>query len=120
LILVDTSVWIGHLKKPDPRLGELLLNSGVLGHPFVTAEVALGGAPSEVVSLLGLLPQAKIATNEEVMRLIESDLRRTGVGLVDAHLLAAARLSKVRALWTLDRALQRVASSLGLGGGGAV
>ena len=117
MILVDTSVWITHLRAADERLAALLDAREVLGHPFVTGEVALGNLPHRDVVLGELrdLPQAAVATDEEVLDLIEGlRLFGRGIGYVDAHLLAAARLTLDTKLWTGDRRLQTVAAELGL------
>jgi predicted nucleic acid-binding protein len=117
VILVDTSVWINHLRAADERLAALLDAREVLGHPFVTGEVALGNLPRRdvVLSELHDLPQAAVATGEEVLDLIERQaLFRRGIGYIDAHLLAAVRLTANAKLWTADRRLQTVAAQLGL------
>jgi predicted nucleic acid-binding protein len=117
VILVDTSVWIGHLRAGDERLIALLGGAQVLGHPFVTGEVALGSLPlrDAVLSDLRDLPQATVATDEEVLDLIERHaLYGRGIGYIDAHLLAAVRLTADAKLWTADRRLQSVAAELGL------
>jgi len=117
VILVDTSVWINHLRAADERLIALLDTGDALGHPFVTGEVALGKFPRRDVVLNDLrdLPQAAMATDDEVLDLIERQaLFGRGIGYVDAHLLAAARLTADARLWTADRRLQSVAAELGL------
>ena len=117
MILVDTSVWITHLRAADDRLAVLLEAREVLGHPFVTGEVALGNLPRRDVVLGELrdLPRAAVATDEEVLDLIEREaLFGRGIGYVDAHLLAAVRLTATAKLWTADRRLQTVAAELGL------
>ncbi len=117
MILVDTSVWINHLRAADERLAVLLDAREVLGHPFVIGEVALGNLPHRDVVLRELrdLPQAAVTTDEEVLDLIERQaLFGRGIGYVDAHLLAAVRLTADAKLWTRDRRLQTVAAELGL------
>ncbi len=117
MILVDTSVWINHLRAADERLAGLLDAREVLGHPCVTGEVALGNLPRREVVLSELrdLPQAAVATDEEVRDLIERQaLFGRGIGYVDAHLVAAVRLTADAKLWTADRRLQTVAAELGL------
>lgn len=116
MILVDTSVWVEHLKIGDPDLVHLLNDGQVLGHPFVLAELALGGLRNrkDVMAAMAGLPQSVVATHEEVMTMIDSRrLWGRGVGFVDAHLLASAALSGAR-LWTRDRGLAAVAATLDL------
>jgi len=117
VILVDTSVWIEHLRSASAILTELLGDGQVLVHPFVLGELALGSLRQRDVFLRDLrdLPQAIVASDGEVLSLID---RRTlfgrGIGYVDAHLLAAARLTAGSKLWTHDRRLQAVAAQLDL------
>jgi predicted nucleic acid-binding protein len=117
LILVDTSVWVDHLRSADERLTALLDAGEVLGHPFVIGELALGNLqPRDVVlSDLRDLPQAVVAENEHVLALIErQSLFGRGIGYVDAHLLAAVRLTLDARLWTYDRRLHAVAAEIGV------
>lgn len=117
MILVDTSVWIDHLRSGGARLARLLEDSAVLAHPWVTGELALGNLSNrdEVIGLLGNLPQAALADNHEVLRLIEQEsLYGVGIGYVDAQLLAAARLTPDTRLWTRDKRLATVTNRLGL------
>jgi predicted nucleic acid-binding protein len=117
VILVDTSVWIEHLRARDETLGGELADENVLIHPFVIGELALG-VLHERERLLGSLhdlPQASVATDREVLDLIARHrLFGSGIGYVDAHLLAAVRLTAGAALWTRDRRLAGVASRLGM------
>jgi len=116
MILADTSVWVDHLRAGDQALAELLTRGQVICHPFVIAELALGNLPrpGEVLALLGRLPQAAAATDAELMAFIEAHrLWGQGLGLVDAHLLAAAALTPDARLWTRDRRLDAAAEALG-------
>ncbi|HXC14180.1 MAG TPA: type II toxin-antitoxin system VapC family toxin [Stellaceae bacterium] len=116
MILVDTSVWVDHLRAGNDRLTALLSGAEVLGHPFVIGELALGNLRRRdaVLSDLRHLPQAVVAADEEVLHFIDRQrLFGRGIGYVDAHLLAAARLTATK-LWTRDRRLQAVAAQLGL------
>lgn len=118
MILVDTSIWIDHLRTKNATLAGLLDNSAVLAHPWVTGELALGNLSrrDEIIALLRGLPQATLATDDEVVRLIEHDaLSGAGIGYVDAQLLAATRLTPDATLWTRDKCLSAVAGRLGLG-----
>jgi predicted nucleic acid-binding protein len=119
VILVDTSVWIDHLRSDDAGLKEHLQAGRVLSHPFVIGELALGNLLGRQVILVALqdLPQANTATDAEVMRFIAShQLYGLGIGYVDAHLLAAVRLTPGASLWTRDKRLREVASRLGVAG----
>lgn len=116
MTLVDTSVWIAHLRQGSPGLVRLLNDGLVLQHPFVVGELAWGNFRNRARILRDLetLPSAALATHEEVMRLIE--VRRlwgAGIGWIDGHLLASAQLSNCP-LWTLDRRLQRAAAAAGV------
>ncbi|AMJ61848.1 type II toxin-antitoxin system VapC family toxin [Bosea sp. PAMC 26642] len=116
MILLDASVWIDHLRRREPRLEQLLSDRRVLMHPFVVAEVALGSIArrAAMIGLLESFPQAAVATHEEVLALIEGKkLYGLGIGYVDVHLLASARLADAR-LWTRDRRLRAAADLLRL------
>lgn len=116
MILVDTSVWVDHLRRGNARLVELLQAGIVAGHPFVVGELACGSLSNrkEVLSLLDELPGATSATHAEVMAFIEARrLMGSGLGYVDVHLLASASLDGIE-LWTLDKTLARSAARLGL------
>ena len=116
MILVDTSVWVEHLRRGLPRLATLLQVGKVLIHPWVIGELACGNLcnRSQVLDLLQGLPTSTVASGAEVLLLIERDrLISRGIGYIDVHLLAAARLSNCR-LWTQDRRLAAVALEQGL------
>ena len=116
MILVDTSVWIDHLRKGNARLRSLLVANAVLTHPFVVGELACGTlqARAAILEYLQELPAAVIADHHEALSLLENKrLYGRGIGWVDVHLLASARLSGAR-LWTLDESLSAVAASLNL------
>jgi len=118
VILVDTSVWIDHLRSGDATLARLLDNSAVLAHPWVIGELALGNLSrrDEVIGLIQGLPQATLATHGEVLGLIEQEtLYGAGIGYVDAQLIAATRLTPDTALWTRDKRLSAVTARLRLG-----
>ena len=116
MILVDTSVWVEHLRRGLPPLATLLQGGEVLIHPLVIGELACGNLRnrSQVLELLQGLPAATVASDAEVLLLIELDrLMGRGIGYIDAHMLASARLSHCR-LWTQDRRLAAVAQEQGL------
>ncbi len=117
MILVDTSVWIDHLRTGDAGLAALLNGSLVLMHPFVLGELACGNLHNrdEVLGLLRNLPRVTVATDDEVLFFIERHrLMGRGIGYVDAHLLAAVALAASARLWTRDKRLRRVAEELSL------
>ncbi|MGE0257957.1 MAG: type II toxin-antitoxin system VapC family toxin [Alphaproteobacteria bacterium] len=117
MILVDSSVWIAHLRVTDERLVALLQEGEVLGHPFVVGELALGNLQPRdaVLADLQQLPQATLVADEEVLDLINrQSLFGRGIGYVDAHLLASVRLTLDARLWTYDRRLHEVATDLSL------
>lgn len=117
MILVDSSVWVDHLRKGDRRLVTLLDTSQVLTHPFVVGELALGSLKNResILSSLKGLPQAATATDEEVQQFIERNaLFGLGIGYIDAHLLAAVRLNAGSQLWTRDKRLGAIANRMGL------
>lgn len=117
MILVDTSIWIDHLRAGNAQLVSLLEVGQVLVHPWVIGELALGhlSQRSEIVGLLRNLPQADSATDSEVLTLIDShQLFGLGIGYVDVHLLAATMLTAGARLWTRDKRLAAVATQHGL------
>lgn len=122
MILVDTSVWVDHLRHGDPGLAELLLQGRVLAHPFVVGEIACGSLNKRAVTLelLKQLPSAVVAEASEVLGFIDSHkLHGKGIGYVDVHLLVATALTGGAKLWTRDRRLHAVARELGHAHGGA-
>ncbi len=117
MILVDTSIWVDHLRAGNTKLAALLTEGTALTHPFVIGELALGGFRQRRAVLIDLsdLPEAVVATDAEVLRFLDRHaLFGRGVGYVDVHLLAAARLTADAKLWTYDRRLHDVADALGL------
>jgi hypothetical protein len=117
VILVDTSVWVDHLRDGDPALVRVLEQGRALAHPWVTGELGLGRLRDRpgVLRLLDQLPQAVVATAAELLAFVEHQkLFGVGIGYVDVQLLASARLTEDAQLWTRDRRLQAVAERLGL------
>lgn len=116
MILVDTSVWIDHLRQGDAALAATLQAGAVGMHPFVVGELACGNlhARAEVLGLLQALPHVSKATESEVLYFIDNHrLMGRGIGYVDAHLLASSRLAGA-SLWTRDKRLHAVATELAL------
>ena len=115
-VFVDTSVWVDHLRRGETLLQDFLSSGQVTTHPFVIGELACGNLSNrgELLALLSELPLVTIATNEEVMHLIERNrLNGKGLGWIDMHLLASALISR-SPLWTRDRRLASVAKTLGI------
>lgn len=116
MILVDTSVWIDHLRKPEVKLQELLQIDEVVTHPHVRLELALGSiANREVLSDLALLRQVPVAETDEMFSLLElRKLYSRGIGVTDLHLIASALFDKSLSIWTRDRRLGDIAEEFGL------
>lgn len=117
MILVDSSVWIDHLRSGDATLKRLLEAEQVLAHPFIIGELSLGSLKQrdDILSALNVLPQAVIASTLEIARFIETQqLFGLGIGYVDVHLLASVRLTPSAVLWTRDKRLFAVADRLGI------
>lgn len=116
MVLVDTSVWIDHLRTGHRRLATLLDAAEVLSHPYVLGELACGnlGNREEILDLLQALPKAFVLDEDEFLFFVERHgLMGLGIGFVDVHLLASARLSTA-SLWTKDRRLKTAAARLGI------
>lgn len=118
MILVDTSIWVDHLRVRVAGLESLVVLGQLINHPFVTGELAVGD-PREwkrVVPLLGALPAVRVATESEFLQLVaEEKLAGSGLGFVDVHLLASCRLTPGARLWSRDKRLVRHADRLGVG-----
>lgn len=116
MILVDTSVWVDHLRRGDPGLVALLERAAVVMHPFVMGEIACGSLKDRqsLLELLHDLPRAVIATDDEAMQFIERHrLFGKGIGYIDVHLLASVALTGGAQLWTRDQRLRQVAATMG-------
>jgi predicted nucleic acid-binding protein len=116
MVLVDTSVWVAHLRHGAIGLDALLNEGRVVCHPFIVGELACGNLKNrtEILFLLNTLPRAIPAEHEELMQFIENyNLMGKGLGYIDVHLLASAILTKVP-LWTIDKRLNEVAVKLEL------
>ena len=115
-MLVDTSVWVDHLRHGEVEQTAALQVGQVDMHPFVVGELACGNlqARAEVLGLLQALPQLQVATDKEVLFFMDAHaLMGRGIGYVDMHLLAATRLG-AHLLWTRDKRLHAIAAELGL------
>jgi predicted nucleic acid-binding protein len=117
MILVDTSIWVDHLRAGVPALEAALEQRQVLMHPFILGEMACGNLKNrdEVLKLLGDLPTAPVATEAEALAFIERRaLMGRGLGYIDVHLLASVALAGGARLWTRDKRLAAVAADLKL------
>jgi predicted nucleic acid-binding protein len=117
MVLADTSIWIDHFRRGDLRLAQFLEHGDVAMHPFVIGELLLGHVPgiAEMIDDLNTLPQAIVASPDEVLKFIsDRKLPGSGIGYVDAHLLAAAALTPETFVWTRDKRLHAAAQSLAL------
>lgn len=116
MILLDSSVWMDHLRARVEPVTKRLEQNEIAIHPFVVAEIALGSIANRarVLWLLQRLPGVPKAHDDEVLNLIDREkLFGAGIGFVDAHLLASARLADMP-LWTSDKKLKSVAERLGV------
>ncbi len=116
MILVDTSVWVDHLRRGDAGLVTALERSAVVMHPFVVGELACGSLRDRAafLELLQDLPASVVAMPDEVLEFIEHQgLHGRGIGYVDVHLLASVALTPGTQLWTRDAKLQKTAEMLG-------
>ena len=115
MILADTTIWIDHLKHGDSELQRRLHGDEILMHPFVAGELALGPLPDRKKTILYLdsLPRVRVAQQSEVRHMIEMHaLHNRGIGLIDAHLVAAVLLNPGTVLWTRDGNLRKIAAGL--------
>ena len=98
VVLVDTSVWIDHLRKEDPVLQDLLEAGQVVIHPFIVGELACGNLKNrkEILEFLQNLPRAPSSTEEDVLFFIEHrGISGKGIGYLDAHRLSSVSLSEM-------------------------
>ena len=117
MILVDTSVWVDHLREGNDQLAACLNAAEVVCHPMIVGELALGSLAkrADILGLLDNLPSAPIATMTEVRTLIETrKLYSRGIGLVDAYLLASCLLAPGARFWTQDKRLADLAEEFGM------
>jgi len=115
MVLVDTSIWVDHLRRADSQLVELLQRRAVLTHPFVIGEIACGSLSDRaaILELLQDLPAAVVADADEVLAFIERHaLHGKGIGYVDIHLLASAALTPGATIWTRDKRLGAAAEAM--------
>ena len=119
-VLPDSSIWVDHIRQPYAELAQALRRRSVLIHPFVVGEVAMGSIAERGAVLAALLQLRRVvqADHAEVLDMVERHrLFGTGLGLIDAHLLASTLLTPGTRLWTRDRRLHGAAERLGVAGG---
>ena len=118
LVLVDTSLWVGHFRRANPVLQSLLAMDQVLCRPLIVLELACGTPPAPRERTLGdlrMLRQAVVATTEETLALVEKErLYESGCGAIDVALLASVLLTSDARFWTADRSLDALALRLGV------
>jgi predicted nucleic acid-binding protein len=117
MILADTSVWIDHLHRSDAAVSEKLAEGVMLMHPFVLGEISLGSLRDRgrVLGNLQLLPMCHVADPDEILLFVDRNgLAGSGIGYVDAHLLASTLVTRGSSLWTRDKRLNAVAMRLGI------
>jgi predicted nucleic acid-binding protein len=116
-VLVDTSIWVDHFRRGNTTLAARLEEAAVWCHPFVIGELACGRLSdrAHILSLLEALPQPPLVEHEEALEFADRNgLTGSGLGWIDVHLLASARLGGI-GIWTLDQTLGRVASGMDFG-----
>ena len=116
MVLVDTSVWVSHLRHGNEDLQKLLHGGEVVCHPFIVGELACGNLKNrnEILTYLQSLPMTILTEDEEALRFIEDhQLMGKGLGYIDVHLIASAVLTNVL-LWTLDKTLDKFTEKIGI------
>lgn len=106
MILVDTSVWLRHLRARDDRLVALLEEQRVFTCDVVRGELALGaGLPGAFGDMLQLLPTLPSPSSAETLAFIarhDRSFRTVGIGWADAQILVTAAQAGAR-LYSHDR-----------------
>jgi predicted nucleic acid-binding protein len=120
-ILVDTSIWRRFFSGKGALAERLELKqilegqAIVLTHPAIIGELVLGGLSTREQGLMDRLPLAPLVADDEVLTFVRQQrLARRGIGWVDVHLLASARVARAE-LWSADRNLSVAAIDLGVG-----
>lgn len=113
-VLVDSSVWINHLRRADLNLVRLLTTGDVLIHPAILGEIAAGSLHrrEQVLAPLRLIPRVVEVSADEVLAFIEARrLFGKGLSWVDLHLLASCLAAKCDLL-SADKALMKAFQGL--------
>jgi|TARA_R110002124_G_scaffold238705_1_gene403970 predicted nucleic acid-binding protein len=114
MVLIDTSVWIDHLRSGNPELAHLLTSSQVLMHPLIIGELACGNLQNRdtLINLWQALSPITQASHTEALALLNAqNLMGKGIGFIDLHLLASVLLTPGALLWTMDRRLNTIAQA---------
>jgi len=116
-VLVDTNIWIDHLRKTEPVLVDLLERDQVCVHQSVITELALGNLKDRSV-FLKALERLMIVRNvdDHGVRHFVEERRLWGRGLsaVDVVLLASVVVTPGVSLWTRDKRLRQAARDVGV------
>ena len=116
MILVDTSVWVDHLRSSNQLLTELLEHNQVIMHQMVLGELACGNLQNrqQLLQLWQSLDSSQAVNHDEALYFIEQHgLMGKGIGYVDVNLLASVALVAGVKLWTQDKRLAQIAGELG-------
>ena len=116
-VLVDTNIWIDHLRKTEPVLVDLLERDQVCVHQSVITELALGNLKNRsfFLKMLERLMIVRNVDDQGVRHLVEE--RRLGgrrLSAVDAGLLASVVVTPGVSLWTRDKRLRQAARDVGV------
>ncbi|MFT6163480.1 MAG: putative nucleic acid-binding protein [Zhongshania aliphaticivorans] len=117
MVLVDTSVWVDHLRQGDKVLVDLLMLGQVCMHPMIIGELACGNLHKrdQLIALWQGLPSITEASHSEALYcLAKNDLSGKGIGFVDLHLITATLLTPSTLIWTRDRRLKAAAQTLNI------
>ena len=117
MILVDSSVWIDHLRLSNSRLCVLLENHEVLMHTMILGELACGSLQHRNQRLRQWqdLPRLPSVPDDEAIRFIDHhSIMSRGLGFIHVHLLASVAATPATRLWTRDRTLGEIAADLDL------
>ena len=116
-VLIDSNVWVDHLRDPNPQVLALARDDRILGHPLICAELAVGSLKNREAALKRLdrmimirqvaLPQVRILIENE-------ELFSKRIGVIDATLLACCLVHGSSFLWTRDRRLNTIAERFGI------
>jgi predicted nucleic acid-binding protein len=116
VIVIDSSVWIDHLRRTNPELVQLIVDGIARQHPAVIGELALGSVPQRerFIKSLEQLPRIEVVTDSDLLDIVSRHgLHGTGIGYVDAHLIASILVTEGARLWTSDKRLAAQAERLG-------